>query len=190
MLDGHPGDAAGHVTPEPTSIPGLTVLRSRISKDPRGTSQKVVTSTVLREAGLESRIEEVLVTTNEVAGTVRGLHYQIAPHEEAKTLWVTRGALYDVVVDLRQNEPTYGRWWSIRLEAGDGRALHIPAGLAHGYQTLEDDTRLTYLISAPYAPGAAATLAWDDRSLGIPWPREVTRISPADQQGSVWSARR
>jgi dTDP-4-dehydrorhamnose 3,5-epimerase len=178
------------VTPEPTPISGLTLLRSRISGDPRGTSQKVVTATALQEAGLESRIEEVLVTTNDVAGTVRGLHYQVAPHEEAKTLWVTRGALFDVVVDLRRHEPTFGRWWSIRLEAGDGCALHIPAGLAHGYQTLEDDTRLTYLISAPYTPGAAATLAWHDSTLGIPWPREVTRISPADQQGSAWSALR
>lgn len=178
------------MTPEPTVIRGLTVLRSLIVEDPRGSSQKVVTSTALREAGVESRIEEVLVTTNDVAGTVRGLHYQVAPHEEAKTLWVTRGALYDVVVDLRQDEPTYGEWWSIRLEAGDGCALHVPAGVAHGYQTLVDDTRLTYLISAPYSPGSAATLAWDDSTLGIPWPREVTRISPADRQGSPWSARR
>ena len=175
---------------EQTSIPGLTLLRTQIVADPRGDSHKVVTSTALREAGLESRIEEVLVSTNTVAGTVRGLHYQVAPHEEAKTLWVTQGALYDVAVDVREGQPTYGMWWSTRLEAGDGCALHVPAGLAHGYQTLEDDTRLTYLISAPYASNSAATLAWDDPTLAIPWPLEVTRISPSDQKGSAWSALR
>lgn len=178
------------MTPEPTPIAGLTLFRRPIVEDPRGASQKIVTSTELREAGLENRIEEVLMTTNDVAGTLRGLHYQVRPHEEAKTLWVTQGSLFDVVVDLRELEPTFGNWWSIRLEAGDGCALHIPAGLAHGYQTLEDKTQVTYLISAPYAPGSAATLAWDDGALGITWPREVTHISPADRRGRAWPDRR
>ncbi len=90
-------------------------------------------------------------TCNDVAGTVRGMHYQVAPHAETKILWVTDGRLYDVLVDLRADEPTYGQWVAVTLSADDDIALHVPEGVAHGYQTLEDNTRLIYLIGSGYA---------------------------------------
>ncbi len=114
------------------------------------------------------------------------MHYQVAPAEEAKTLWVTDGALHDVLVDLRPDEPTYGQWLAVELAADDDVALHVPAGIAHGYQTLVDDTRLTYLISAGYSPAHARTLRWDDPAVGIEWPLPATKISSKDREGHAW----
>jgi dTDP-4-dehydrorhamnose 3,5-epimerase len=175
------------VTFRPTGLDGLTLLDSLVHRDERGESRKVVTRALLEEAGLDPHIEEVLCTTNQVAGTVRGLHFQQAPAAESKTLWVTRGALFDVVVDLRPDRPSHGQVFRTTLRADDGVALHVPSGFAHGYQTLSDDTRLTYLISAAYSPGDARTLAWDDPELAIDWPLAVTRISDNDRAGTPWS---
>jgi dTDP-4-dehydrorhamnose 3,5-epimerase len=177
------------VKPTPTGFEGLVVLESLVHADLRGESRKIVSSNALAQAGLDPHIEEILCTTNEVAGTVRGLHYQVAPMAESKTLWVSRGGLYDVVVDLRPDRSTYGRVWSMTLLADDNLALHIPPGFAHGYQTLTDDTRVTYLISTRYSPDHARTLAWDDPHLGIEWPRPVARISPSDEAGDPWPGR-
>jgi dTDP-4-dehydrorhamnose 3,5-epimerase len=177
------------VKPSSTGFAGLTLLSSQLHRDERGESRKVVTRAMLADAGLDSHLEEVLSTTNELAGTVRGLHFQQEPMAESKTLWVTRGALFDVVVDLRSDQPTYGRAFSTTLRADDGLALHVPPGFAHGYQTLEDDTRLTYLISTPYSPGHGRTLAWNDPHLAIDWPLPVTRISAADEVGAPWPDR-
>jgi dTDP-4-dehydrorhamnose 3,5-epimerase len=163
------------------------LLTSAVHRDVRGTARKIVTSAGLAGAGLDPHIEEVLDTSNHVAGTVRGMHFQVEPRAESKTLWVTRGALFDCVVDLRRHEPTYGKAWSVTLTADDGLALHVPPGFAHGYQTLENDTRLTYLISAPYSPEHSRTLAWDDPVVSIPWPLPVTHISESDQAGLAWS---
>lgn len=173
-----------------TGFAGLRLLASQVHQDERGESRKVVTGATLAGAGLDPHLEEVLSTTNQVAGTVRGLHYQRQPMAESKTLWVTHGALFDVVVDLRPDQPTYGRAFSTTLRADDGVALHVPPGFAHGYQTLEDDTRLTYLISTPYSPGHGRTLAWNDPHLAIDWPLPVTRISSADEAGTPWPGRR
>lgn len=175
--------------PTPTGFDGLIVLASLVHSDDRGESRKIVTSAQLAESGLDPHIEEVLCASNHVAGTIRGLHYQVDPLAQSKTLWVTSGEVFDVVVDLRTEQPTYGRAWSTMLRADDEVALHVPAGFAHGYQTLADDSRLTYLISRPYSPPHARTLAWDDPRLAIEWPREVTRLSPSDQAGEPWPGR-
>jgi dTDP-4-dehydrorhamnose 3,5-epimerase len=177
------------VNPTPTGFAGLLVLDSLVHRDDRGVTRKIVTSTLLAESGLDPHIEEVLGTSNDVAGTIRGLHYQVAPMAQSKTLWVTSGEIFDVVVDLRADQPTYGRTWSTTLRAEDDVALHVPAGFAHGYQTLCDDARLTYLISRPHSPQHARTLAWDDPHLEIPWPREAARMSPSDQAGAPWPGR-
>jgi dTDP-4-dehydrorhamnose 3,5-epimerase len=177
------------VTATPTDFEGLVLLGSVMHRDERGESRKVVTSTLLAESGLDPHIEEVLCTSNEVAGTIRGLHHQVDPVAQSKTLWVTSGEVFDVVVDLRVDQPTYGRAWSAVLRADDEVALHVPAGFAHGYQTLVDDSRLTYLISRPHSPPHARTLAWDDPHLAIAWPREVTRLSASDRAGEPWPGR-
>ena len=171
---------------EPLGLRGAALLRGERHPDHRGHLRKVLVSDEARSHGLDVDVAEVVTTANEVAGTIRGMHYQVAPAAEAKTLWVTDGALRDVLVDLRPDEPTYGQWVAVDLAAGDDVALHVPAGLAHGYQTLEDDTRLVYLISAGHSPDHARTLRWDDPTIGIDWPLPPTRISDKDREGHPW----
>lgn len=171
---------------EPLALRGAALLRGERHHDERGHLRKVLVAEEARQHGLDVSVAEVVTTANEVAGTIRGMHYQVAPAMEAKTLWVTDGALRDVLVDLRPDEPTYGQWVAVDLAAGDDVALHVPAGLAHGYQTLEDDTRLVYLISASHSPDHARTLRWDDPAVGIEWPLAPTRISAKDREGHPW----
>jgi dTDP-4-dehydrorhamnose 3,5-epimerase len=173
-------------TVEPLGLPGVFLLHGVRHADERGFLRKVVVSDVLREAGLDLVVDEVVSTTNDAAGTVRGMHYQAAPHEETKTLWVTSGALADVLVDVRRDQATYGQHVAVRLSADDDLGLYVPPGVAHGYQTLVDDTSLTYLIRGAYSPDHARTLAWDDPVVAVQWPLPVTRISEKDRQGHPW----
>ncbi|MEO5852619.1 MAG: dTDP-4-dehydrorhamnose 3,5-epimerase family protein [Nocardioides sp.] len=174
---------------EPLEIRGAALLRGSRHADDRGFLRKPWVASEAAAHGLDVRVEEVVTTANDVAGTIRGMHYQIAPHAETKTLWVTDGVLFDVLVDLRPDEPTYGRWLSVVLAADDDVAVHVPEGVAHGYQTLADDTRLTYLLGASHAPEHARTLRWDDESVRIEWPRPVTRTSSKDREGHAWPPR-
>lgn len=114
-------------------------------------------------------------------GTLRGLHYQREPFAEVKVVRCTRGAVYDVLVDLRPESPTFGRWHAEELTPDNGKALYIPAGFAHGYQTLTDNAEIFYQTSHVYVPAAATGVLWNDASLGIDWPLPVTSISAADQ---------
>lgn len=171
---------------EALALRGAALLRGDRHRDDRGFLRKVLVSDEAVAHGLDVAVAEVVTTANEEAGTIRGMHYQMAPAEEAKTLWVTDGALHDVLVDMRPDEPTYGQWLAVELAADDDVALHVPAGIAHGYQTLADDTRLTYLISAGHSPSHARTLRWDDPTVGIEWPLPATRISAKDRQGHAW----
>jgi dTDP-4-dehydrorhamnose 3,5-epimerase len=178
--------APASVTVEPLGLRGLCLLRGVRHRDDRGFLRKVVVLEEARRQGVDIVVDEVVTTANEVAGTVRGMHYQVAPFEETKTLWVTRGALVDVLVDLRPAEPTYGQWVSVRLSDDDDVALHVPPGLAHGYQTLADETTLTYLMQGAFSADHARTLAWDDPTLAIDWPVPVSRISDKDRHGHPW----
>lgn len=174
---------------EEQHIRGVLVVRGVRHTDERGSLRKVLSTSTLRSAGVDLQVDDVLITSNAVAGTVRGLHYQVAPHEETKTLWVTQGALYDVVVDVRPGEPTFGAWLSFRLSADDDTALHLPPGVAHGYQTLEPGTSLTYLMAGAHSPDHARTLRWDDDRLAINWPLPATVVSEKDRAGSSWAPR-
>jgi dTDP-4-dehydrorhamnose 3,5-epimerase len=114
-------------------------------------------------------------------GTVRGLHYQLAPHEEAKFIRCVRGAVFDVIVDVRDGSPTRGQWFGTELSAENKRALLVPQGFAHAYQTLADDSEVIYFVSAFYAPGAEKGLRWNDPGLGIQWPiTEGVTVSDKD----------
>lgn len=165
---------------------GVALVRGARHHDERGFLRKVLVTDEARSHGLDMGVAEVVTAANDEAGTIRGMHYQVAPAEEAKTLWVTDGALHDVLVDLRPDEPTYGQWLAVELVADDDVALHVPAGIAHGYQTLVADTRLTYLISAGHSPSRARTLRWDDPMVAIDWPLPATRISAKDREGHAW----
>lgn len=171
---------------EPLALRGVTVLRAEVHEDERGGFRRVVDTELLTSLGLDAAVSQISIATNHRAGTVRGMHYQAAPYEESKTLWCTHGSALDVLVDMRPDEPTYGRWVSVRLVAGEPIAVHVPPGVAHGYQTLEDDTALSYAISAPYVPEAARSLRFDDPTVGIEWPLPVSSISDRDRQAPLW----
>jgi dTDP-4-dehydrorhamnose 3,5-epimerase len=127
-------------------------------------------------AGLDPRAAALNVSYNRAAGTLRGMHMQAHPHGEAKLVRCTAGAVFDVIADLRPESPTYTRWFAAELSARNRIALYIPEGFAHGFQTLEPDTEVLYLMSAPHVPEAATGVRWDDPVLGIDWPPAAERV--------------
>ena len=177
------------VMPEALPIRGAFILRGDSHDDERGSMWRIFDAEVLRELEVEFEISQVSSVINTQRGTVRGLHYQAEPFGESKTLWCTAGSIFDVLVDVRSDEPTYGEWCSIELSAGDGVALHIPRGVAHGYQTLEDGSSLTYLISSPYDPASSRSLSWRDPTINIKWPLDVTIVSARDREAPLWPPR-
>lgn len=139
----------------------------------------------------EHRIDFVPVQSNlafsKLKGTLRGLHYQVAPSLEAKLVRCTRGAAFDLVLDLRRDSPTYLGWYGTQLSADNGRMLFVPEGCAHGAQSLEDDTEILYMASAYYAPSAARGVRHDDPAFGITWPLEVSSMSDQDRRWPLWN---
>lgn len=175
---------------EPLPLTGAFLLHSHVHEDERGTFRRVLDAAVSAELGLDPRVAQISVATNRHRGTVRGMHYQVPPNEEAKTLWCTAGAVFDVLVDLRPAEPTYGHVWSTTLRAGDPFALHVPAGVAHGYQTLADGTDMSYVISVEHHDASARSINPLDPDLSIPWPLPVSVLSPRDREAPSWRALR
>ena len=165
---------------------GALLLHHEVYPDDRGSFRRIADLQALRAAGADDTVVQVSAAANDVAGTLRGLHYQVAPHQESKTLWCSKGSVFDVLVDLRPQEPTYGTWITVSLTAQENVALHVPPGVAHGYQTLEHHTELVYLISAPHHPESARILRWSDPTVGIVWPLPVTRISDRDREAPSW----
>ncbi|HEY6779383.1 MAG TPA: dTDP-4-dehydrorhamnose 3,5-epimerase, partial [Thermoleophilaceae bacterium] len=120
--------------------------------------------------GLDPAVVQCNLSYNARAGTLRGMHFQAAPHGEPKLVRCTRGAIYDVVVDLRPDSPTLGRWFGIELTAANGRALYVPVDFAHGFQTLADETEVLYMMGHEYVPEASRGVRWNDPAFGIDWP--------------------
>jgi dTDP-4-dehydrorhamnose 3,5-epimerase len=164
----------------PAGLAGAWLIDLERVTDERGWFVRVYDEDVFAQSGLCTAYPQHGEARNQRRGTVRGLHYQAAPHDEVRLIRCTRGAIYDVLVDLRPG-PAYGRWQAFDLRAGVPRALYAPAGVAHGYQTLHDDTEVHYLISARYAAGAATGIAYDSAALAIPWPLPVTVVSQRDR---------
>lgn len=148
--------------------------------DARGFFARVFCEAEFAAAGLETRFVQANHSRSAQRGTLRGMHFQRAPHRETKVVRVVRGALLDVIIDLRADSPSYGRWEAFELTAENGRMLYVPAGFAHGFQTLADDTEVTYQVSAAYAPDAEGGVRWDDPAFGIDWPLPVSVISDKD----------
>lgn len=161
-------------------IEGAWLLDIERHTDDRGFFGRTFCAEEYRRNGLDPSIAQCNVSFNARRGTVRGMHYQAAPHEEAKTVTCVRGAIHDVIVDLRAGSSTYRQWVAIELRAEDHRALYVPKGLAHGFQTLEDKTIVDYRMSVPYRAELARGVRWDDPSLGIHWPLPISVISPRD----------
>ena len=164
----------------PTSLAGVHLLALEPAADERGTFVRYFDATAFAERGLQATFELGAVATNLRAGTLRGLHFAAAPFEEVKIVRCTRGAAFDVLLDVRPDSATYGRWQAFELDASRTEALYVPAGIAHGYQTRVDDTTLEYLISAPYDPAYQRGVRWDSPALAIPWPAPPVALSARD----------
>ena len=136
--------------------------------------------------GLNPDLAQCNISLNLRQGTLRGMHWQVAPHQEAKLVRCTRGAIHDVIIDLRQDSSTFTAHFSVDLTAADRRILYVPEGFAHGFLTLEDDTEVFYQMSEFFAPDAARGVRYDDPAFGIRWPREVLVVSDRDQSYPDW----
>jgi dTDP-4-dehydrorhamnose 3,5-epimerase len=163
-----------------TSLPGVYVIEMQPFEDARGSFSRVFCAREMREYGLPFELAQINRATNRKAGTIRGLHYQREPHSEIKIVSCTSGGVFDVAVDIRPDSPTYLEWFGTELSAENQRLLYIPAGFAHGYQTLTDDAKLIYLVSEFYAPDAEGGLRFDDPAIGINWPLEISAVSEKD----------
>jgi dTDP-4-dehydrorhamnose 3,5-epimerase len=172
-----------------TPLSGAWLLEPERSEDERGFFARTWDREEFERRGLDPTLAQCSVSFNHRRGTLRGLHFQIAPHEEIKLVRVTRGAIWDVIVDLRPDSPTFKQHYSVVLSAAKGDQLYIPKGMAHGFQTLEDATEVYYQISEPYASEFARGYRWDDPAFAIPWPKGVTVISEKDRNLPVLSPR-
>ena len=158
-----------------TPIGGAVVVELERHADERGYFARAWDPTEFAAAGLTPELAQASVSRSTRGGTLRGMHFQNAPHEEAKLVRCIRGAIFDVVLDLRPTSDTYLGWHGVRLDEDNGRALYVPEGCAHGFQTLADDSDVLYMISRPYVPEASAGVRWDDPAFGIEWPAAPER---------------
>ncbi len=161
---------------------GCLIIESAPHADERGEFVRIYDADEFRERGLALPIVQTSLSTNTRIGTLRGLHFQAAPHEEAKLVRCLRGRIFDVAVDVRSRSPTFGRWVGTVLEATGQRSMFIPEGLAHGFLTLEESSEVMYAISQAHVPSSQRGLRWDDPEVGIQWPRlpGPLTISPQD----------
>lgn len=166
---------------EPLILDGAVLVRPERRGDERGYLERLFCRDDFADLGLNDCSRQVSHVVNPHAGTLRGMHYQRAPHAEAKLIWVCRGAIFDVLVDLRPASPSHGRWVGVRLSEEDGALLYAPPGVAHGYLTLTDDVRMVYHIDVPYAPTHAAGVRFDDPDLAITWPAEPRIVADKDR---------
>jgi dTDP-4-dehydrorhamnose 3,5-epimerase len=165
----------------PTELDGVWRIELERREDERGHFARAFCRREFAAYGLPTEFVQANVSLNRERGTLRGMHLQRAPHAETKLVRCSRGAVFDVAVDVRPESPTFGRWTSAELSAANGRQLLVPEGFAHGYLTLEDDSEIFYLVTEEYHPESEAGVLWDDPAIGIRWPLLPTRISARDR---------
>lgn len=171
---------------EELALTGAWLVRSTRHEDQRGSFTRVADLDGLRELGLRVDIGQVSYANNPHVGTVRGMHFQVGESAETKLIWCFSGRALDVLVDVRPESKTFGSHVSVELCAEEPLSVLVSPGLAHGYQTIEPDTSLGYLIDAPYDPTAARTLRWDDPTVGVTWPLPLGPISQRDAEAGSW----
>ena len=164
----------------PTNLADAVLIRPRRMEDARGSFARVFCADSFRARGLVADFVQSNHSSNRHKGTLRGMHFQRAPHAEVKLVRVVAGAIHDVIIDLRPQSPTYGHWQGFDLSAENGEMLYVPEGFAHGFQTLQDGTEVTYQVSHDYTPSAEGGVRWDDPAFGIRWPLPVTVMSEKD----------
>jgi dTDP-4-dehydrorhamnose 3,5-epimerase len=165
----------------PTKLPGAFIIDIEPHEDERGFFARSWCREEVAAHGLNPRLVQCNVSFNQKRGTLRGLHLQLAPYAEAKIVRCTRGRLYDVAVDLRPDSATFHHWVAVELTAHNRRMLYVPEGMAHGFETLEDQTEVFYQMSESYHPEAARGVRWNDAALGIRWPLLPPVLSDKDR---------
>jgi dTDP-4-dehydrorhamnose 3,5-epimerase len=167
-------------------IPGAWIIDLAPIADHRGFFAMVWSPAEFSRRGIDPALAQCNLAFNHKRGTLRGMHFQKSPHGQAKIIRATRGALLDVVIDLRDTSPTFKQWDAIELTADNHRMIYMPEGIAHGYLTLADDTEASYQVSAPWVPSAESGVRWDDPAFAIAWPFAPTVISERDQAWPLW----
>jgi dTDP-4-dehydrorhamnose 3,5-epimerase len=165
-----------------SGLAGAWIVEHEPAPDDRGAFTELWERDAFGRRGLFTAIDQTSSAYNKAAGTLRGLHFQVAPFEQAKLVSCIAGAVYDVIIDLRPASPGFKRWFGLELRADEPRALYVPAGFAHGYLTLHDHTTVHYLIAGKYSPEHARGVRWNDPAFGIRWPAAPTVIAPRDAQ--------
>jgi dTDP-4-dehydrorhamnose 3,5-epimerase len=169
------------MTFEETRIGGVWIVRPDRLEDDRGFFARTWDDNEFAARGLSANVVQCSISFNRSRGTLRGLHYQAAPHEESKLVRCTMGAIFDVAVDLRPGSPTFTDWVGVDLSADNRLALYVPEGCAHGFLTLTDDAEIYYQMNVAYVPDAGRGVRWDDPAFGIAWPGEVSVITERDR---------
>lgn len=164
-----------------TELDGAFVIEPEPRTDDRGFFARIYCVDEFAAHGLNTRLVQANLSYNRRAGTVRGMHYQLAPKAETKLVRCTSGAIYDVIVDLRPESATYLRWIGVELSAANRAMLYVPEGFAHGFQTLTDDAEVAYQVTEFYSPEHERGVRWDDPAIGIRWPAAVAVISDKDR---------
>ena len=164
-----------------TGLSGAYLIEPERIEDERGYFSRIWCAREFAERGLSTQFSQCSVSWNQYVGTLRGLHYQRAPHAEAKLVRVTRGRIFDVIVDLRPASPTRLRWFGGALDAENGLMMYVPEGFAHGFQTLSEDCELLYLHTSRYAPEAEGGIDPTDPAIGIEWPLPIAEMSERDR---------
>ena len=163
-----------------TKLKDVIIIEPEISEDERGSFYRIWDKKIFQENGLNDNLVQISISFNKKKGTLRGMHFQKKPFEEAKIVRCTKGKIFDVVIDLRPESKTFMNWASFELDSNESKILYIPEGFAHGFQTLEDNTELVYQISNWYSPEHASGLRWDDNKFQINWPIQNPIISKKD----------
>ena len=166
-------------------IPEVLTIEPQKLEDDRGFFARGFCSNEFKEHGLEEHFVQCNLSYNKAKSTTRGMHFQRSPHEEVKLVRCTTGAIFDVVVDFREDSPTYLQWFGAELSASNRKMLYVPRGFAHGYQTLTEDAEVFYHVSEFYTPGSEGGLRWNDPKIGIEWPNnDADTISISDKDAS------
>lgn len=163
-----------------TCLAGAYIVKPEPLPDERGFFARTWCQREFAEHGLTARLVQCSISFNSRKGTLRGMHYQLEPHAEAKLVRCTQGAIYDVIIDLRPASPTYRQHVGAVLSAANRDALYVPEGFAHGFLTLENESEVLYQMSEFYAPGFGRGVRWDDPAFGIEWPGQVQVIAERD----------
>lgn len=160
----------------PTELVGAYVVDVEPIEDPRGFFGRSWCQREFEEHGLVHNLAQCSISFNKLRGTLRGMHYQISPNEEAKIVRCTHGAIYDVIIDLRPESSTFKKWVAVELSAENRRMIYVPPRFAHGFQSLVDETEVFYQVSEFYCPDSARSVRWNDPVFGIDWPHVDQRV--------------